>query len=65
MSAEEELESLRLQVSRLRRSRTLLLHMLDEALHEQAELQARLAGRGVSNVRQLTPRAAQDKAPTP
>ncbi len=66
MDADEEIRHLRRMVGRLRQSRTLLLRLLDESLREQASLQARLAeGTGVSNVRQLTPRSAQDKGFTP
>jgi len=66
MDADEEIRYLRLTVGRLRHSRTLLLRLLEESLHEQAALQARLAeATGVSNVRQLAPRSAQDKGFTP
>ena len=62
MDAEEEIVRLRRMVGSLRRSRTLLLRLLDESLREQAALQARFgATQAVSNVRQLAPRSAQDK----
>lgn len=66
MDAEEEILHLRLMVGRLRLGRTLLLRLLDESLREQASLQTRLrAATGVSNVRQMTPRSAQDKGLSP
>ena len=64
MDTEEELRRLRGTVERLRRSRTLLLRLLDKSLQEQAALQAQILRRGgLSNVRQMTPGSAQDKAP--
>lgn len=62
MANEVEIARLRRMVVSLRRSRSLLLRLLDESLQEQAALQVRLvAAQAVSNVRQLTPRSAQDK----
>jgi hypothetical protein len=62
MTPEEEIERLRRTVAALRRSRTLLLRLLEESLQAQAQLQARhRADPEVSNVRQLAPRSAQDK----
>ncbi len=66
MDTEEEIQQLRLMVARLRHGRTLLLRLLDESLHAQEALQARLAAApGVSNVRQLAPQSAQDKGSAP
>ncbi len=66
MDTAEEIERLRGTVARLRRSRTLLLRLLEESLREQESLQARLAaGRPLSNVRQLPPRSAQDRGSAP
>ncbi len=66
MDTEEEIERLRGTVARLRRSRTLLLRLLEESLREQESLQARLvAGGRLSNVRQLPPRSAQDRGSAP
>jgi hypothetical protein len=66
MDAEEEVQHLREMVARLRLSRSLLLRLLDESLREQEALQARLReGAGMSNVRHLPPRSAQDKGSAP
>jgi len=65
MDAQAEILALRRMVQRLRRSRTLLLRLLNESLREQEALQARLEQRAVSNVRRVLPRSAQDRDSTP
>ncbi len=66
MDRDAEITRLRGTVARLRRSRTLLLRLLEESLREQESLRQCLAAEArLSNVRQLPPRSAQDRGSVP
>jgi len=69
MEAAERVEHLRLELGRLRRSRSVLLRLLEDSLKEQESMQEELRRLrqicGVSNVRQLLPGSAQEPKSRP
>ena len=66
MDDQAEVRRLRAQVGRLRLSRAVLFRLLEDALRAQQALEKEVRRlRGLSNVRHLLPRSAQERTGRP